>query len=145
MTREDFLKKAGEIITGDRNNQYGPPEDSFSTISKLWQTYLDARQAAPLQPHDVAAMMTLLKIARIAVQPDKADSWIDGTGYLACGGSLIAKDEPGEDKQKFAEALRHVITVSPEDSYASMVAKKALNVQAQPPPSESNLTNKHNS
>lgn len=126
MTREDILKKAIDIVTGDRNNQYGPPEDSFSTISKLWQAYLDARPAAPLQPHDVAAMMTLLKIARIAVQPDKADSWIDGTGYLACGGSLIAKDEPGEDKQKFAEALRHVITVSPEDSYASMVAKKAL-------------------
>ena len=126
MTREDILKKAGEIITGDRNNQYGPPEDSFSTISKLWQAYLDARPGAPLQPHDVAAMMVLLKIARAAVQPEKADTWYDISGYSACGGSLIAKDEPGEDKQKFAEALRHVITVSPEESLQTKIAKDAL-------------------
>ena len=39
--------------------------------------YIDAK--------DVAMMMVLLKIARIAAGGGKADSWIDLAGYAACG------------------------------------------------------------
>ena len=94
MTRQEILEEAVKIITADRESQYGPPEDSFSTIAKFWQTYLDARPPGPLQPQDTAAMMTLLKIARIAVQPEKADSWIDAAGYSACGGAIATSKQP---------------------------------------------------
>lgn len=43
-------------------------------------------------PEDVAAMMALLKIARIADGNSKDDNWIDGCGYLACGGEIDGKN-----------------------------------------------------
>lgn len=45
-------------------------------------------------PTDVAAMMGLFKIARIATGHRKADNWVDLAGYAACGGEL----EGGGDK-----------------------------------------------
>jgi hypothetical protein len=36
-------------------------------------------------------MMTLLKLARIHSNPKNSDSWIDGCGYLSCGGELSAE------------------------------------------------------
>ena len=44
---------------------------------------------------DVAAMMALFKIARIATGQNKDDNWIDGCGYLACGGELCGKSVEG--------------------------------------------------
>ena len=38
---------------------------------------------------DVAVMMTLLKLARIKSNPRHQDNWVDGCGYLACGGELV--------------------------------------------------------
>ena len=38
-------------------------------------------------------MMALLKIARASVTPEHIDSWIDGAGYLACGGELATLGE----------------------------------------------------
>ena len=48
-----------------------------------------------LEPHDVAAMLALLKIARIASGHAKADNWVDLAGYAACGGEIqSAADNP---------------------------------------------------
>jgi hypothetical protein len=33
--------------------------------------------------------MTLLKLARIKSNPRHQDNWVDGCGYLACGGELV--------------------------------------------------------
>lgn len=119
ITREQILDEAKRIVTQDRETQYGKPEDSFARIAAFWSTYL----AVEVKPHDVAAMMTLLKIARIAVQPTKADSWYDSAGYMACGGSVIAEQPSLAD---FRKEMEEIIKVSPEDSYATQIAKKAL-------------------
>jgi hypothetical protein len=37
----------------------------------------------------VPVMMTLLKLARIKSNPKHEDNWIDGCGYLACGGEIV--------------------------------------------------------
>jgi hypothetical protein len=34
-------------------------------------------------------MMTLLKIARLRSNAPNFDNWVDGCGYLACGGELV--------------------------------------------------------
>jgi hypothetical protein len=34
---------------------------------------------------DVAAMLALLKIARLQQSPNHRDSWVDLAGYAACG------------------------------------------------------------
>lgn len=90
MTRKEILEAAAKCVNGDRDQQYGRPENSFSTIANLWETYLHAtgHDGAKIEPADVAAMLALLKIARIATGVQKADNWVDLAGYAACGGEL---------------------------------------------------------
>lgn len=86
--REYFLDEAKTIVCNDRENQYGSPEDSFKLIAELWSAYLFNDNIGILSEKDVAIMMALLKIARIASSRFKEDSWIDAIGYLACGAEL---------------------------------------------------------
>lgn len=84
MTRAELLDAANQIVTQDRNAQHGEPKDSFGLIAAYWSAHLDR----PVSATDVAVMMTLLKLARIGSNPAHMDSWVDGAGYLACGGEL---------------------------------------------------------
>ena len=90
MTRKEILDAAAQIVTQDRDDQYGPPEACFAAIGNLWTDYLQAINTNIdfLRPSDVANMMILLKIARLANGKPKADNWIDIAGYAACGGEL---------------------------------------------------------
>ena len=94
MTREKILDAAKKCVCGDREEDYGSPENNFRTIANLWADYLQGRGAQIdfLEPHDVAAMLGLLKIARIASGHGKADNWVDLAGYAACGGELEGAD-----------------------------------------------------
>lgn len=95
MTRRKLLEKAISIVCEDRNQQYGQPENNFQHIADLWTAYLDEL----VTPMDVAAMLALLKVARIkATKGRSADSWIDLAGYAACGAE-IALDDEGEEVQ----------------------------------------------
>lgn len=89
-TRKRVLREAEKCVCGRREHEYGVPEDSFEMIGKLWTVYLD--YATKIDAHDVAAMMVLLKIARIAKSPDHMDSWCDLAGYASCGGEIAGKD-----------------------------------------------------
>lgn len=89
-TRKRVLREAEKCVCGQRENEYGVPEDSFEMIGKLWTVYLD--YATKIDAHDVAAMMALLKIARIAKSPDHMDSWCDLAGYASCGGEIAGKE-----------------------------------------------------
>ena len=84
MTRGEILDKAKEIVTKDRNNQYGEPENSFAKIAEYWSTYLNKR----IWTHDVAVMMALLKIARVQGGTQVIDSYADCIGYMACGAEV---------------------------------------------------------
>lgn len=94
MTRKDILAAAERCVCGEREQDYGSPEDNFTVIAYLWADYLRGCGVSLdfLEPHDVAAMLALLKIARIATGHGKADNWIDLAGYAACGGELEAKE-----------------------------------------------------
>lgn len=85
-TRKEILTLVEESVCKNRQDIYGPPEDSFSTIADFWSVYLSRHPQGALQPHDVAAMMALMKIARIVANPAHMDNWVDLTGYGACGG-----------------------------------------------------------
>lgn len=93
--RTDILEEAIELINGDRNNDYGDPLDDFSTTASLWQTYLArtiiARDGLELRAHDVAILMSLLKIARMSWSPTKRDHWADLAGYTACGWDCVER------------------------------------------------------
>ena len=84
MTRAETLEAAIKCVCGERQDQYGQPEDNFSTIAELWSVYLKT-QVSSL---DVAMMMALLKIARIKTGTATEDSFVDLAGYAACGAEI---------------------------------------------------------
>ena len=101
MTREEILKEALKCVNGEREQQYGSPEDSFMVIAELWTVYLEHKCVEDngvvlLHPEDVAAMMALLKVARICTGAGKADNWVDLAGYAACGGACQSGGRPKE-------------------------------------------------
>ena len=90
MTRKEILDAAAQIVTQDREEQYGFTEDCFAAVGNLWADYLQSCGVAIdfLEPFDVANMMILMKIAELATRTPKAYNWIDIAGYAACGGEL---------------------------------------------------------
>ena len=60
----------------------------FSTIATYWSEHLSYQITAV----DVAAMMALLKVARLKSNVGNEDNWVDACGYLACGGELACGD-----------------------------------------------------
>lgn len=83
--RSDILKCALKTVCGQREQDYGSPENNFKIIADLWSAY---KQDVSFTPIDVAMMMGLLKIARIKSGGGTMDSFIDLAGYAACGGEI---------------------------------------------------------
>lgn len=86
-TRAEILDAAKKIVTGDREKQYGKPEDNFAVIAEFWTTYI----GHPISSENVAIMMALLKIARIRSGNYKADSFVDGVGYLSLAAEIAGR------------------------------------------------------
>lgn len=87
MKAADYLSEAKAII-GDRQADYGHPTDTMQRIARLWTAYLEI----PIEAHQAAVLMALLKIAR-SMDSDKADNWIDALGYVA----IAAQTQEGDD------------------------------------------------
>lgn len=83
IERGRVLRKAQEVINGERQDVYGNPEDSFEDIGKVWGWYLGRNVSAK----DVAMMMVLFKLAREKHQ-GKRDNIVDACGYLGLYGDL---------------------------------------------------------
>lgn len=90
MNRSEVLDTAKEYVMVDRAASHGDIEDNFSRIAAFWSAYLGLKDA-PLNSADVAAMMVLLKVARVKGTPLHADSWVDIAGYAACGSEAADK------------------------------------------------------
>lgn len=87
-TRKSILDDAAQCVCTDRETQYGTPENNFAVIAELWNVYKPCGFVA----HDVAMMLALLKIGRIASGQAKADNYIDLAGYAACAGEIALKE-----------------------------------------------------
>lgn len=129
--RTDTLHKAEQLINGDRNNQYGPPDQDFGRTAQLWTTYLEGR--THLQPHDVAAMMILLKISRIRWSPEKHDHWIDIAGYAACGHDAYqTNSQPAYDDHEtwlqYQETIADLETTLEQTQEENKILKTKLRV-----------------
>lgn len=86
MTRPEILEAARKCVCGEREHEYGSPENSFELIAKLWTAYMNVSFTAL----DVSMMMGLLKMARIKGGTGTDDSFIDLAGYAACGGEIAS-------------------------------------------------------
>lgn len=89
--RTEILKKANECVMGDREQDYGTPEDNFARIANLWTAYSGYGFTA----HDVALMLALLKIARAGGGNYHPDNYVDLAGYAACAGEIAGRKAEG--------------------------------------------------
>lgn len=91
MDKKGFLRRAESVICGERQDQYGKPEDSFQKIADYWGVYLHGRKVLGenvITKEDVAMMMILLKIARQSANPMYEDNYVDICGYAALLGEM---------------------------------------------------------
>lgn len=109
MTRAETLDRAKVCVCGQRETDYGSPEDNFKTISDLWSAY----KKAEFTPVDVAMMMSLLKIARIASGTGTDDSFVDLAGYAACGAEIAAGNRE-EEKPEHNEGESRQSPLNPD-------------------------------
>lgn len=102
--RGQILLDAHEIINGDRQQNYGNPEDTHGIIADLWNGYMNSvckawnqntcgREAfvPPLQGKDVALMMVLFKIGRELNGAGCKDNMVDAAGYIALAAEMDEK------------------------------------------------------
>ena len=87
--RGKILDEAKQIINGERQDQYGNPEDAFGRIAEYWNCFLAKWDSSvlDLKPKDVALMMVLFKLAREEFQA-KRDNLVDAAGYLGLAGDM---------------------------------------------------------
>jgi hypothetical protein len=84
--RASLLEEATSLVTGDRNNSYGPPHMDFQRTADAASGYgYCGPGGRPLAAHDIAILVMLVKISRLQWTPGKRDSWVDIAGYAACG------------------------------------------------------------
>ena len=85
-----LLEEVKDLLNGDRQREYGPPDKSLEIIAKLWTTYMQTSLNVDLKitSSDVCMLMILLKVARQANSKDR-DSYRDIIGYTAIASDLI--------------------------------------------------------
>tara|TARA_R110000744_G_scaffold289502_3_gene400396 strand:- start:1051 stop:1329 length:279 start_codon:yes stop_codon:yes gene_type:complete len=85
LNRTDVLLTAVNLINGDREEDYGTPQDNFTNIAQRWSQTV----GVTIKPWQVALMMADLKIARMSTtgKPHQ-DSFVDIAGYAALGSEL---------------------------------------------------------
>lgn len=71
--------EATNLIHGERAQDYGDMNESFTRIAGLWSAYL----GVDIDKYDVAKMMCLLKVSR-SKGNNHRDSLVDIVGYVMC-------------------------------------------------------------
>jgi hypothetical protein len=82
--RQEALDRASQLVCADRNLQYGEPADNWDRIARLLNSVLSHKLAVDLEPHDIALINIVQKLARLQHDATKLDSWVDIAGYAAC-------------------------------------------------------------
>jgi len=95
MITKECLEQAISLSGVDRQKDYGDKVDNHTNISKLWSAYLDVE----IKAHDVAIMMSLLKIARTKLGAVSKDTYIDMAAYSAIAGEIKFKEGTEEDSE----------------------------------------------
>ena len=88
MNRAEILDNAKELIYGQRQEDYGSPQDNFKRIADMWSVILE-KEVTEAQ---VALCMASLKMARLVNTPNHLDSYVDAAGYIALAGELANDD-----------------------------------------------------
>ena len=83
MICKELLQEAKELVSKQRQIEYGDKLTNHKNIAALWSIFLRTNITA----HDAAVCMALVKIARLMHQ-HKKDSYIDLAAYAAIAGEI---------------------------------------------------------
>ena len=86
--RNNILEQAKHLISTDRAKDYGDASENFANVAAFWNVL---RPGVEYSAVDVALFMAALKLARLAHDTSKQDSWVDAIGYLALGSEIALK------------------------------------------------------
>jgi hypothetical protein len=77
-------ERASSLVRGDRQADYGHPLENHQRIAAFWTVRLRDKLAPRqvIEPHEVAAMMRLVKEARLMQTIGHEDSLVDLSGYV---------------------------------------------------------------
>tara|TARA_R100000458_G_C8111180_1_gene133893 strand:- start:307 stop:588 length:282 start_codon:yes stop_codon:yes gene_type:complete len=89
---KEFLSEATRLVGMDREKDYGDKVENHKNIARLWSAYLEV----PIEAHDVAIMMALLKIARTKLGAVSKDTYIDMSAYSAIAGEIKFREDKNE-------------------------------------------------
>lgn len=94
MKAEAIATAAAGLVGGDRSRTHGEKTANHQAIADMWNGFLRGMGNAPRHPleaHDVANMMEILKIARRYTGAFNPDDYIDGAGYSCVAGEIRAE------------------------------------------------------
>lgn len=91
MAQGDLLRSALAATTGPRRDDYGTARDNLGRTARLMDAYLDGIDR-PLEVGDVAALMILVKVARLHQSPDHEDTLTDIAGYASAAWDAMEDD-----------------------------------------------------
>ena len=95
---KEILEETINIVTGQRQEDYGDKVVNHRNIAELWSAYLDTQIA----PHDVAICMLLVKVARLKNRKTK-DCYVDMAGYAAIAGEIHEQEDDADSPFSTAE------------------------------------------
>ena len=96
MKAGDILRRARELVLGDRAAAYGPMAVLHDKQASALQFYLEIRRetAAPITAVDVAHIQVLWKLCRTQCGAGTGDNWVDMAGFSGIAGELSEAPEP---------------------------------------------------
>lgn len=100
--RAEILDTAKDLINGDRAAAYGDALALHRRIAAGWSEILGME----VRPHQAALCMAWVKMARLVVTEDHADSYVDLAAYAALAGEIQQRDS--EERKSAARASGHV-------------------------------------
>ena len=102
------IKKALTLL-GERGKTYDKQgsgvEENFTRAARMASLWLNK----PVSARDVCLILASVKMARIAVKPDHADSFVDLCNYVAFGAAFSEHSESALDDKEFAAALEAAV------------------------------------
>ena len=87
---------ATEALLDERGKDWGDPVATHEAIALVWTGLLRRKLIKDIEPHEVATMMSGLKLVRHTINPDNPDSLDDSDAYTEINRRCVRAQNPGE-------------------------------------------------
>ena len=90
MDQKQIINKAADLITRDRQKDYGDIDTNYKKFAAFLNIFFD--DVEKVKPSDAALLMVLLKISRMKQGIFNEDTFSDAIGYLGIAAALRKKE-----------------------------------------------------